>query len=619
MSVENVSKRFGERLLFDQITFGVSKGEKVALIAKNGTGKTSLLRILSGSDKADSGLVTFRNDLSVGYLSQEPTFDLNHTVNEAIFVADNPLVKAVKDYELSIEKEDTDAMQKAFAEMERLNAWDYESNIKQILGKLRITRLTQKLSEMSGGQKRRIALAKLLIEEPDFLILDEPTNHLDLDMIEWLEKYLSQSHKTIFMVTHDRYFLDNVCDVIYELDDQSLFRYKGNYSYYVEKKSERVETQKTELEKAKNLFKKELEWMRKTPQARTTKSKSRIDAFYDVKSKAKKKKDDTELELNVNMERLGNKTVELHHVSKGYDDGLLFKEFHYKFLKGEKVGIIGNNGSGKSTLLNLITKLEEPNSGKVIWGETLKLGYYAQQGIEFAPDKKVIEIITDIAEHIPGPKGRTITAAQMLERFLFTRDQHYQFVSKLSGGEKRRLYLLTILMDNPNFLILDEPTNDLDILTLNVLEAFLQDYQGCLLVVTHDRYFMDKLVDHIFILEGEGKWRDFVGNYSDYRSGLKAEAKKAEMEKTKKISKPKIERQADRKQKLSFHEKREFEQLENEIPKLEEKKAILQAKLESGALSHEDLVKVSREFEEVSDAIDEKEMRWLELSELDNG
>lgn len=617
LSVENISKSFGERILFNDVSFGLDKGQKMAFVAKNGSGKTTVLRILAGLDTPDTGEVTFRKGIKVGFLQQDPDLGENISISECIFASDSPVIKAIRFYEEVMDRQDNDKMHEAIEQMDRYAAWDFDSKVKQVLGKLNIHHLDQNVDKLSGGQRKRVALAKVLLEEPDFVIMDEPTNHLDLEMIEWLEEYLTSSGLTIFMVTHDRYFLERVCDEILELDQQQAFRYKGSYSYYLEKRQERYANTAAEVDKAKNLLVKELDWMRRQPKARGTKSKARIDSFYDLKATASQKVKADELKLQVNMNRMGSKILELHHVGKQFGENVLLKDFDYKFARKERIGIVGVNGSGKSTLLNMIMGQEEPSSGKIVVGETIVFGYYSQKGMSFKPGKRVIEIIKDIAEFIPTAKGKDLSAAQMLERFLFPRSQHYQYVEKLSGGEKRRLYLLTILMKNPNFLILDEPTNDLDILTLNVLEEFLLEFQGCLLIVTHDRYFMDKLVDHIFVLEGQGKWRDFPGNYTQYREKkLLEEAIQKEQEKPVKQVPVKEEKPKEKKKKLSFNEKREFEQLEKDLESLELEKEELTEKLNSGTLSNEELQDTGKRLGELMEELEEKEMRWLELSEL---
>lgn len=618
LSVENLSKSYGDRILFQDLTFGINKGQKVAFIAKNGTGKSTFLRILAGLEGYDSGNVTFRKDIKIGYLHQTPEFNGNHTISETIFRAKSDEIQAIKEYEKAVlNPSDNEAMQKAFEKMDSLKAWDYEIRIKQILGQLNIHNLEQKVGELSGGQQKRIALAQVLIEEPDFIILDEPTNHLDLDMIEWLENYLTKENVTILMVTHDRYFLERVCNEIIELDHQSLYKYKGNYSYFLEKKQERIENFEANVDKAKNLYRKELEWMRRMPKARSTKAKSREDAFYETKNVAHQKLDKSKVDIEVNVTRLGSKILELHHLKKSYGELKILDDFNYVFKKNERIGIVGKNGVGKSTFLNILTGKEEVDGGKVITGETVVYGYYTQSGINLKDDKRVIEVIKDIAEVIPLTKGRSLSAAQLLEKFLFPKDMHYSYVEKLSGGERRRLYLLTILMKNPNFLILDEPTNDLDVITLNVLEEFLQDFQGCLVVVTHDRYFMDKLVDHLFVFEGDGKVKDYLGKYSEYRMELK-EKEEREKEQQKQVAKPKETntKNDQPKTKLSYKEKLEFEQLEKDLETLENRKNELNDLLTSNVSDHEELMKLTEELGRVSQDLDEKTDRWLTLSEF---
>lgn len=614
LSVENLTKSYGVRVLFEDITFGIDQGQKVAFIAKNGTGKSTFLKILFGIEGYDSGNIVFRKDIKTGFLKQSPDFPENKTISDVVFNADSEQIKAILAYEkASKNPNNQEVLQAAFDKMDALDAWNYETRIKQILGQLNIHDLDQKIGELSGGQQKRIALAQVLIEEPDFLILDEPTNHLDIDMIEWLENYLSKENVTLLMVTHDRYFLERVCNEIIELDDQTLYKYKGNYSYFLQKKQEREEVFEANVARAKNLYRKELEWMRRMPKARGTKAKSREEAFYKTKEEAHQRKDNSKVSIEVNMSRLGGKILEIHHARKAYGDLKILDDFNYVFKKGERVGIVGKNGVGKTTFLNLLLGKEELDGGKIVQGETVVFGYYTQKGLKLKDDKRVIETIKDIAEVIPLTKGKKLTAAQLLETFLFPKSMHYNLVEKLSGGEKRRLYLLTILMQNPNFLILDEPTNDLDIITLNVLEDFLEDFQGCLMVVTHDRYFMDKLVDHLFVFEGEGKIKDYIGKYNEYR--LEAKNKS-----TSTIEKPKQETSAKTKDqpktKLSYKEKVEFEELEKDIPKLEEKKAALNQLLLDSSSNHEELLKLTEELGEVTKSLDEKTDRWLELSEF---
>ena len=621
LSVENLSKRYGEKLLFENISFGIDKGQKVALVARNGTGKSSLLNVLAGNEAPETGSVVYRNDLRVSFLPQEPQFESGQTVLDTLFSSDHELVQVIKEYQRSMEEEDTEAMQSAFEKLDRLNGWDFEVRARQIFTKLKTGKLNQKVDTLSGGQLKRLALAHVLIDEPDLLILDEPTNHLDLTMIEWLEEFLGQSHMTLFMVTHDRYFLDRICNEIIEIDQGTLYKYKGNYSYFLQKRSERYQVQASEVEKSQNLLRKELDWMRRQPKARGTKSKSRIDSFYDLKDKASQKASEDKIKLTTNMERLGSKILELHNIKKQYDDNVLIEGLNHKFARRERIGIVGPNGAGKSTLLNMIMGLEKPTGGKIVVGETVKFGYYHQSGIKFKPGQRVIEAVTEIAEFIPTPKGSDISAAQLLERFLFPRSMHYNHIEKLSGGEKRRLYLLQVLMKNPNFLILDEPTNDLDILTLNVLEDYLVDFQGCLLIVTHDRYFMDKLVDHLFVFEGNGQIRDYPGNYSQYRKQNTREEAQKKKEESKQASssgsdrKEKRDKPPQEKKKLSYKEKREFEQLTEEIEKLETEKSELTEAMNSGSLEHDELRKKGERLEEIMSDLEEKEMRWLELSE----
>ena len=573
-----------------------------------------MLRILAGLEPPETGEVVTRNGISLGYLQQEPELNPEHSVMDAIFDPTNEIMSVVREYEEAmLDEGDPERMQRSFDAMDRHNAWDIEAQAKEILTSLNITDFDQKIKTLSGGQVKRVAMSKMLIEQPDLMILDEPTNHLDIEMIEWLEGFLGSSERTILMVTHDRVFLDEVCDMILEMDNGQLYKHKGNYSTYLSNRATRQEVEAANVDKAKNLYRKELEWMRRQPKARTTKSKSREDAFYDTEKVAKTNLKKDELTMEVNMQRMGSKILELHKVRKAYGDNVLLDGFDFKFRKGERIGIVGANGSGKSTLLKMIMEQIEPDGGKIVKGETIHFGSYGQDGLNLKEGKRVKEVITDIAEFIPLKKGKTISAAQLLERFLFPRSQHFQYVEKLSGGEKKRLYLLTVLMANPNFLILDEPTNDLDLLSLNVLEDFLMEFPGCLLIVTHDRHFMNKLVDQLFIFEGNGKIRGFVGNYDKYRFALdedkkqKAAAKKMQKETESLASKGK----------MGFNEKREFGQLEVEIPKLEKRKAELTTEMEAVVDNHAKLMEISAEFQRVSDELEEKEFRWLELSELE--
>ena len=613
LSVENISKAFGERIILQNISFGINKDQKIAFIAKNGTGKTTLLNIMAGKDLPDSGQVVFRKGIHIGFLSQNPYFDEELTVEETIFATDNPILRLIQTYEHALQHpENEDAYQKAFEQMELHNAWDFETQYKQILFKLKLDNLQLKVKNLSGGQKKRLALANVLISKPDLLILDEPTNHLDLEMIEWLEQYFAKENLTLFIVTHDRYFLERVCNEILELDGGELFSYKGNYSYFLEKKEQRLTQEQASVEKAKNLYTKELDWMRRQPKARTTKSKSRIDDFYKIKEQAHKRRKEHSVQLEINMERLGSKTVEFHNVSKAFGQLQVLNKFSYNFLRGERVGIIGKNGTGKSTFLNLLTGAIPPDSGKIIVGDTIKFGYYTQEGIEVIQGQKVIEVIQKYGDYIPLLKGRTLSAAQLLERFLFDRKKQYDYVEKLSGGELKRLYLCTVLIQNPNFLILDEPTNDLDIVTLNVLEDFLLDYPGCLVVVSHDRYFMDKIVDHLFVFKGKGEVEDFPGNYTDYR--VYEESTPPADETTKKETTKNTWRK-DGMKGLSFNEQKEYNQLEKEIASLEEKKAAIEAAFAAGNLTPDEIQSQSVALQETLMFIEEKTERWFELTE----
>ena len=611
LSVENISKSYGELELFSNISFGINKDQKIAFIAKNGTGKTSMLSIIAGVDNPDTGQVITRKGLKIAYLSQEENLDINLSIEQTIFNSDNETLKIIETYENALKNPDDElTYQQAFEQMEQHNAWDFETQYKQILYKLKLNNLAQKVATLSGGQRKRLALAVLLIHKPDLLILDEPTNHLDLEMIEWLENYFQKENITLFMVTHDRYFLERVCNEIVELDQGNLYTYKGNYSYFLVKKEERITQEQASIEKAKNLFKKELDWMRRQPKARTTKSKSRIDDFFKIKEEAHKRRKNHTVQLEINMERMGSKILELHNVSKTFGELELLKNFNYVFKRGERIGIIGKNGTGKSTFLNIITQNIPVDSGKVVVGETIKFGYYTQQGIQPKPQQKVIEVIKEFGEYIPLTKGRKISAGQLLERFLFSRKRQHDFVEKLSGGERKRLYLCTVLIQNPNFLILDEPTNDLDIVTLNVLENFLLDFPGCLLVVSHDRYFMDKIIDHLFVFKGNAIVEDFPGNYSDYRvyEDSNRVKEKQEIKKTDTRSKNKT------KSKLSYNEKREFETIEQEIELLETNKTSLENQLNSGNIKGEEINEIAMKLQELTLKIEQKEERWLELS-----
>nr|WP_293301680.1 ABC-F family ATP-binding cassette domain-containing protein [Allomuricauda sp.] len=622
LTVENISKSYGELVLFSDISFGINKDQKIALIAKNGTGKTSILNIMSGKDATETGQVTIRKGIKMAFLEQEPDLDPNLTIEETILATDNETLRVISNYEKAVENpEDTERYQKAFEAMERLNAWDFETQYKQILFQLQLTQLDAKVKTLSGGQRKRLALANALLNKPDLLILDEPTNHLDLEMIEWLETYFAKENITLFMVTHDRYFLDRVCNEILELDNNQLYSYKGNYTYFLKEKESRMEREEVEQHKSKQLYKKELDWMRRQPKARTTKSKSRIDDFSEIKKRAHQRRKEHEVQLELNMERLGSKILELHNVSKAYGEKKLLSKFDYTFTKGERVGIIGQNGTGKSTFLNIITQQEQVDGGKVVVGDTLKFGYYTQKGIPEKEGQKVIDVIREFGDYIPLKKGKQISAQQLLERFLFDRKKQYDFVEKLSGGERKRLYLCTVLIQNPNFLILDEPTNDLDIVTLNVLESFLLDFPGCLIVVSHDRYFMDKIVDHLFVFKGNGVIEDFPGNYTDYR--VYESSKIAEERENKGNASEKSEKthwkEKDNSGKLSYMEQKEYKQLEKDIQKLEEQKQVLQNKFTNPDLSGDEINQLSIELKEVSDTIEEKTERWFELSAILEG
>lgn len=616
LSVENISKSFGERVLFENISFGINKDQKIAFIAKNGTGKSTLLNIITGKDFPDSGQVVSRNGLKIAFLAQEPDLPSDLTIEELILLQDNPILRIIQAYEHALEHpEDETAYQNAFEQMERHQAWDFETQYKQILSKLKLDKsLSTKISDLSGGQKKRLALANVLITKPDLLILDEPTNHLDLEMIEWLEVFFSKENITLFMVTHDRYFLERVCNEIIELDQKKLYSYKGNYSYFLEKKEQRLAQEQASVDKAKNLYTKELDWMRRQPKARTTKSKSRIDDFYIIKEQANKRRQEHIVQLEINMERLGSKIVELHNISKRFEDKIILDKFNYVFKRGERVGIIGKNGTGKSTFLNILTGTTPPDTGKVVIGETIKFGYYTQQGISVQTGQKVIDIIKKYGEYIPLNKGRILSAEQLLERFLFDRKKQYDFVEKLSGGELKRLYLCTILIQNPNFLILDEPTNDLDIVTLNVLEAFLMDYPGCLLIVSHDRYFMDKIVDHLFVFRGNGEVEDFPGNYSDffvYEQSTPKDSPKENNVQEKETPKNTWRQTAKG---LSYNEQKEYAKLEKEIAKLEDKKREVESLFSEGMLSNDDIQQKSIELNDILTDLDQKTERWFELS-----
>jgi ATP-binding cassette subfamily F protein uup len=616
LSLENVSRSYGDKVLFKNVNLSISKGDKIALVAKNGSGKTTLLKVIGGEEGSDgeNAKIIISKEIKTSILTQDPAFDPNATVLETIFDSDNEAIIAVRDYEKALLMNDDALLQKCVTRLEDLKAWDLESKIHEILHKLLLTDMDQKTGQMSGGQKKRLALAKILIEEPDFLILDEPTNHLDMEMIEWLETFLQQPNLTLFMVTHDRYFLERVCNEIIEMENGNTYMYRGNYSQYLEKREARLLNDAANLEKTKKLFSKELEWMRRQPQARSTKAKSRIDDFYEIKEKASVRLNNDDMKINIQASRLGSKILEAHSIVKNFGDKKILDGFTYKFKKGERIGIVGQNGTGKSTFLKLLTQDIKPDGGKIVVGDTIVFGYYTQDGLVLNEDKTVIDVIRDIAEYIPLDKGQKISAESMLERFLFPRSQQRVYVSQLSGGEKRRLYLLTILMKNPNFLILDEPTNDLDIITLNVLEEYLLDFPGCLIIVTHDRYFMDKLVDHLFILEGNAVLRDYNGTYSDYR-----ELKKAEDRDKSKVDKSPvevIEIKEEEKSKATFEQRKDFARIEKEIKKLEEKKAEITAKFDDASLSPEKIMELSKELDNIQTQLEEKEEKWMELADL---
>jgi len=613
LQVEGLTRYWGDNILFEDLSFTIARGQKVALIARNGAGKTTLLDTIMGNDLPDSGKVTFMNNVSVGYLNQSPRLNENISVMEEVFLSTNAVVKAIKNYEEAIQHPEQKNLQKASEEMDRLNAWDFDVKIKQILSSLKINNFDQPVDQLSGGQQKRVALANVLINEPDFLILDEPTNHLDLDMIEWLEAFLLKTKSTLLMVTHDRYFLDRVCNEILELDQKTLFRYKGNYSYFVEKRQERIEQLQAGIERARNLLRTEQEWMRRMPQARGTKAKYRIDSFYELKEKASQNLRRDELDLNIRAARLGKKVVNLANLSKSYGSLRVLDRFSYKFARFEKVGIIGDNGTGKSTFLNLITGSVKPDSGEVETGETVRFGYYRQEGIAFDPETTVIDVVQNIAETIDIGKGVQWNASQLLNHFLFSWEMQHTRVEKLSGGEKRRLYLCCVLMQNPNFLILDEPTNDLDILTLNLLEDYLRAYEGTVLIVSHDRFFMDKIVDHLFVFGPDGKVKDFPGNYSVYRAYLDEQERLDTSPVVKKEAIPARPKTASGK--LSFNEKRELEQLEKSIARLDDEKRDLEAQMSSGEHAHEHIRTLSERYESLRAELDEKEFRWLELKE----
>ena len=616
MQIDGLTKSFGDLVLFNEISFGIAEGQRIGLIAKNGSGKTTLLNIIAGKEGYDAGNIVFRRDLRIAYLEQDPQYPEELTVLEACFHSNNDTVQLLKEYEACMETEGHPGLEDLLIKMDHEKAWDYERKAKQILSQLKIRNFDQQVKSLSGGQLKRVALANTLITEPEFLILDEPTNHLDLDMTEWLEEYLKRTNISLLMVTHDRYFLDRVCSEIIEIDNKQIYQYKGNYSYYLEKRQERINSTNVEIERANNLYRTELDWMRRMPQARAHKAKYRQDAFYEIEKVAKQRFNNDNVKLDVKASYIGSKIFEADHLYKSFGDLKILDDFSYVFARFEKMGIVGNNGTGKSTFIKILMGQAKPDKGIIDIGETIRFGYYSQDGLQFDDQMKVIDVVQDIAEVIELGDGKKLTASQFLQHFLFTPETQHSYVYKLSGGERRRLYLCTVLMRNPNFLVLDEPTNDLDIITLNVLEDYLVNFKGCVIVVSHDRYFMDKVVDHLLVFNGQGDIRDFPGNYSDYRDWN--EAKKLQ---EKEAEKPKEEKTArvreNDKRKMSYKEKMEFAQIEKDLEELEQEKATLEADLCSGSISSALLVEKSKRIAEILDLIDEKTMRWLELSEIE--
>lgn len=624
LTVENVSKSFGERLLFDQITLGLDVGQKAALIARNGTGKTSLLNIITGNDSPDTGLVTIRNDIRLAYLPQNPEFSPASTVIEVLLTSDNDFIKAIREYEstlvqlkLNDNRQNHQKFEACMAEMDRLNAWDFEARMIEILGRFQITDINQVINTLSGGMKKKLALAKTLIEEVDLLILDEPTNHLDIEMIEWLEEYLKREKLSLLLVTHDRYFLDSICDTIFELENGKMYRYNGNYAYYLEKKAERDYNEAAELEKVKGIYRQELDWMHQSPQARTSKAKARIDSFYELKEKASKKTASQAPELIVQTQRIGNKILEINNICKSYGNTLILDDFSHVFKKGEKIGIVGRNGAGKTTLMQMISGELKPDKGRVVKGQTVQFGHFTQEGIQPSESKRIIEIVKEVAEVIPLGKGREMSASQFLFHFGFNYDTQYNYYHNLSGGERRKLSLLITLIRNPNFLLLDEPTNDLDIYTLSILEDFLKNFEGCVIFISHDRFFIDKLAGHIFVFEGNGKIKDYYGSYSEYRKkkDLREQAlrRKLAAEKQKETqAQPKVIKPG-----LSYKQRIELETLEKEIQSMEDEKMLLVANMNSGTATTAELTSWSERFGELEKELEKKSTRWIELSEMD--
>jgi ABC transport system ATP-binding/permease protein len=624
LSVEGLTKSFGERTIFEGLQFGLSRGQKCALVAKNGTGKSTLMKILMGQESPDSGRVTFEGQLRVAHLDQDHGLDIERSIIDNLFIADNDAMRAIRRYEVAIENEDPVALQQASDAMDMADAWSYEAQAKEILGKLNLHDTQRVVGDMSGGERRRVALAKVLIQEADLLLLDEPTNHLDLGMIEWLEQHLSASKTTLLMITHDRFFLEIVCDEILELESGELHRYKGNWSYFLEKKAERNANEHAQRSRARSMMRRELEWVRATPQARTGKSKSRLDAFDDLKKRASVRLEDDELILGLDPHRLGGKIVEFHKVSKGFGDRTLMNQWTQHMKRNDRVGLVGPNGSGKSTLLGMMTGNLEPDAGKVVIGETVRFGHFTQEPTAFDPEMKVIEAVHEIAEYMPLKKGKKLSAAQLLERFLFPRSMHHQFIRKLSGGERKRLQMLRVLMANPNFLVLDEPTNDLDVFALGILEEFLLEFPGCLVVVSHDRYFMDKMVEHVWVLEEGGGMRDFPGNYTQYRTATDAAERQTSADKkqadrsaatTRPNTGPTAPPKGDYSNRLSFKEQYEYDHLEEDIEKLEQERSNLEAELAEKSAEHDEVLRISVDLGKVVDKIDKKTLRWIELSE----